>query len=98
MALSQVESLKTLESNTVSLVAAQEAAQLADQAMTEARRNYRLTTIDFMQFLTVEQSALEANSSLDTIKYNNIVALTVYFVATGQPLSTLVDMLQEKNE
>lgn len=95
LALNQVQSLKTLQSTGASLVSAEEAAQLATQAMNEARRNYRLSTIDFLQFLTVEKSALQADSSLDQTKLNNIVAISKYLVATGQPLSILVDTLQE---
>jgi outer membrane protein TolC len=95
LALAQVQSLKALQSAGASLVSAEEAAKLSDQSMVEVRRQYRLGTIDFIQFLTVEKNALQAYSSLDTIKYNNIVAYSKYFVATGQPLSILVDTLQE---
>ena len=95
LALAQVQSLKSLQSAGASLVSAEEAAKLADQSIAEVRRQYRLGTIDFVQFLTVEQSALQAYSSLDQIKYNNIVAFGQYFVATGQPLSILIDTLQE---
>jgi outer membrane protein len=95
LALNQVQSLKSLQSAGASLVSAEEAAKLADQEIAEVRRQYRLGTIDFVQFLTVEQSALQAYSSLDTIKYNNIIAFSQYFVATGQPLSILIDALQE---
>jgi outer membrane protein len=98
LALNQVQSLKSLQSAGASLVSAEEAAKLADQSIAEVRRQYRLGTIDFVQFLTVEQSALQAYSSLDTIKFNNIVAFTQYFVATGQPLSILVDSLQQEKE
>ena len=98
LALAQVQSLKALQSAGASLVSSEEAADLADQSMAEARRNFRLATIDFLQFLTVEKSTLQADSSLNQIKYNNIVAFANYFIATGQPLSNLVDMLQEKNK
>jgi outer membrane protein len=97
LALNQVQSLKSLQSTGASLVSAEEAADLADQSMAEARRNYRLATIDFVQFLTVEQNMLQADSSLDNIRYQNIAAFANYFVATGQPLSTLIDLLEERN-
>ena len=96
LALTQVESLKAVQSTGSSLVYSEEAARLAEESMTEARRNYRLATIDFLQYLQVQRSALEALSSLDSNKFNNIVALSKYFVATGQPLTTLIDMLEEK--
>ncbi len=93
LALSQVQSLKTLQSAGASLESAEEAASLADQSMAEARRNYRLATIDFLQFLTVEKSTLEADKSLNKIKQDNIEAFANYFVATGQPLNVLVEIL-----
>lgn len=95
LALNQVQSLKALQSAGASLVSAEQAAKLSDQSMVEVRRQFRLGTIDFIQFLTVEKNALLAYSQLDTIKFNNIVAYSKYFVATGQPLKTLVDVLQE---
>lgn len=98
LALAQVQSLKTLQSTGASLLSAEEAAELADQSMVEARRNYRLSTIDFLQFLTVQQSSLQAGSALETVRYDNVVALSKYFVATGQPLSVLVDLLQENKK
>lgn len=98
LALNQVVSLKKVESTGASLLSSEEAAQLAEQSMTEARRSYRLATIDFVQFLTVQKSALDAYNALDKIKFDNIVALSKYFVATGQPLSVLIDLLEEKKQ
>jgi outer membrane protein TolC len=98
LAFNQVKSMKDLQSTGASLESAEQAADLADQSMNEAKRNYRLATIDFLQFLQVEQSALQADSSLDQIKYNNINSFSNYFIATGQPLGVLVDILQEKKQ
>jgi outer membrane protein len=98
LALNQVQNLKTVQSTGASLLSAQEAASLADQSLAEAKRNYRLATIDFLQFLTVQQSTLQADQSLNQIKYNNLVAMANYFVAIGQPLSILIDQLQENNK
>ena len=96
LALNQVSSLKTLQSKGASLVSAEDAAKLADQEIAEVRRQYRLGTIDFVQFLTIQNTALQAYSTLDQTKFDNIVAFTNYFVATGQPLSVLIDTLEEK--
>lgn len=95
LALQQIQSLKSLESAEASLQSAQEAAELATQSTGEAQRNYRLATIDSVQFLTVNQSSLAALSSLDNIRYQNIVAMANYFVATGLPLTTLMQILEE---
>ena len=93
IALNQVTSLKALETTEASLLSAEAAADLANQSLNEATRNYRLATIDFMQFLTVEQADVQAYSSLDNIKYANLVAFVNYFVARGQPLGKLIDIL-----
>ena len=93
LALNEVQSRKALESTEASLISAEEAADLANQSLNEAKRNYRLATIDFMQFLTVEQADVQADSSLDNIKFNNLVAFVNYFVARGWSLATLIDIL-----
>ena len=92
----QIQARKTLESAEASLVSAEEASKLANDSIKEARRNFRLATIDFMVYLTVQNSSLAADSSLYQIKYDNISALANYFVASGQPIANLVDLLAEK--
>ena len=95
LSLNQVTSLRNLQSTEVSLESAEKAVTLAEQSQVEAARNYRLATIDFLQFLTVEQSALQAKINLDQLKYQSIVAYLNYFSASGQPLSILVDILSD---
>ena len=70
-----------------------QAVKLAEESQAEATRIYRLSQIDFLQFLTVQQAALQAKTSLDLLKYQNIIAYSNYFIATGQPLNILVDIL-----
>lgn len=82
-----------VDSAEVSLTSAVEADRLAEASLSEAVRQYRLATIDFLQFLTIEQSALTAKSQVEQLRYNSLVAYTNYFVATGQPLQKLIDYL-----
>lgn len=93
LSLKQVSSFKNLQSSEASLLSSTEAVKLAEQSQNEATRIYRLSQIDFLQFLTVQQAALQAKTSLDALKYQNIMAYTNYFIATGQPLTVLVDIL-----
>lgn len=93
LSLNQVTSLRNLETAEASLVSAALAAGLAQESQKEASRNYRLATIDFLQFLSVEQAALQAKTALDQLKYKSIIAYTNYFVASGQSMSILVDLL-----
>lgn len=96
LSLKQVSSLKNLETAEKSLLSSESAVKLAEQSQLEASRIYRLSQIDFLQFLVVQQAALQARSSLDLLKYQGIIAYSNYFVATGQPLSTLVDILTKE--
>jgi outer membrane protein len=92
----QIQARKTLESADANLASAEEASKLANDSINEARRNFRLATIDFIVYLNVQNSSLTADSQLYQIKFDNISAVANYFVASGQSISTLVDMLEEK--
>ena len=94
--LAQLTARKTLESSDASLASAEEASNLARESVAEAKRNYRLATIDFLVFLTVQTSQLTADQSFFQTEYNTILAMANYFVASGQSLSKLVDLLLEK--
>lgn len=96
LSLKQVTSMRNLETSEISLVSSESAVKLADEAQTEAGRLYKLSQIDFLQYLSVQQAALQANSSLDQLKYQSIVAYSNYFVATGQPLNVLINILTEE--
>ena len=89
----QVTSKAALDSSEVSLVSAVLADNLAQSSLAEAVRQYKLATIDFLQFLTIEQSALQAKSSVEQLRYNSVVAYTNYFVSLGQPLNKWIDFL-----
>lgn len=96
LSLQQVSSLQDLQTVESSVLSSESAVKLAAQAQEEGARLYRLSQIDFLQFLTVQQAALQAKSSLDKLKYQSIVSYTNYFVATGQSLSVLVDILTKE--
>ena len=66
--------------------------------MVEARRSYNLGSIDFLQYMQVQQAEFEAISSLNQLKFGAIVAYANYFVASGQPLATLVNALQAEDK
>ena len=95
--LQQVTSRKNLETAQASIIEGQEALRLAIASSDEARRMYRFSTIDFLQLLTVEQSLVTAESSFYQYKYNYIVALASYFVASGQDSNHLIELLERAN-
>ena len=93
LSLKQITSLKNLNTSETSLVSAALAVKLGADSQKEAGRIYKLSQIDFLQFLAVQQAALQAKSAFDLLKFQNIIAYSTYFVATGLPLSVLVDVL-----
>lgn len=94
--LAQIRSRKELESAEVSLKAAEEGARLARESLQEARREYRVGLINFIEFFQVESSSFEAETSLLQVRFNVISALGEYVAASGQSLSVLVDLLAKQ--
>ena len=94
--LSQIKNRKAVESAETSLKSSEEAAKLSQESMNEARRSFRLATIDFVQFLAVQQALLDAFSSLENLKFAALSAYCDFFVASGQHLDKLVDLLTTK--
>ena len=88
-------SLKNLDTAHASIDSGDRALKLAVLASNEARRMYRLATIDFLQYLTIQQALAQAELSLTSSKFDYVVALTNYFVASGQDLETLLPILEE---
>lgn len=95
LSLEQVKRRKELELAETSLVSAEEAAQLAEASLKEGRREYRVGLIDFLQFFQIESANFEAATSLLQLRYNAIGAYSNYFIASGQPLSILVELLNK---
>lgn len=93
--LKEVTSLKNLQTSESSLISSESAVRLAEEAQAEGNRLYKLSQIDLLQFLSVQQNALQAKSSLNQLKFQSILAYVNYFVASGQSLTRLVDILVE---
>lgn len=98
LALKQITSLKNLKTQETSLVSSASAVKLAEESQREAGRIYKLSQIDFLQFLLVQQAALQAQLSFDLLKFQSIIAYSNYFVATGQTLSKLIDLLTTEGD
>lgn len=94
LALAQVRSRESLALSQASIKSSALAFDLAGKAMAEARRDFRLSTIDFLKYLSVQTSYLNAQTALDQSRYNYLVSLVDYFTATGLPLQKLVDSLE----
>lgn len=93
----QVSSRKNLETAAATIRENEEALHLAIASSDEARRMYRFATIDFLNFLNVQNSYVQAEQALNSSKYSYIVALANYFVNSGQDLSRLIEILEKSN-
>lgn len=95
--LNLVVDRKQLETAQQGVISGTETWKLAVESSKEAIRQYKLATIDFLQFLTIQQALVAAEQTLNNYKYNYIVALGNYYAASNQDLSHLVDLLEAAN-
>ncbi len=96
--LAQVKARKALEASEASLTSAREAAELSEESLKVGTKDYRLGVIDFLNFLRVQEANFTATTSLLQLRYDNIAAYANYFVASGQSLSQLVDLLSSEKK
>lgn len=93
----QVSNRKKLEAAHASILTGVEALKLATASSNEAQRIYRQSRMDFFQFFQVQQAYVLAEQSLNSYKYNYITALANYYIASGQDLPKLVQVLERTN-
>lgn len=95
-ALQQINSKKNLENAYNSIQTGQIALRLAKESLTEAKKNYLRGTIDYLQYLSIQQQLVVAEQSLNSSKYSYIVAIGNYYASQGQDMMDLVTLLEEK--
>jgi outer membrane protein TolC len=88
------ENLVLAQANMASYLSAY---RIAGKSLAEARRQYRLATIDYTQFLATEAAYFTAEVSYEQSKYNTINAAAQYCVAAGIPLAHLFQILGVKS-
>ncbi len=96
--LYQITNRKNLESALDSIRTGVDALKLAIQSSEEAKKNFRLATIDFLVFLNVQNSYVQAEQALNVNKYNYIAAMADYYASMGQDMSHLVTILEVSNK
>jgi outer membrane protein TolC/DNA-binding MarR family transcriptional regulator len=94
--LSEITAREALGVARSNLAAYQQAYHLAGESLAEARRTYRLATIDYLQFLTTEASFFQVEIAYEQSKYDTIDAAARYCVAAGIPLKQLFEILGVK--
>lgn len=93
MALSQVKARENLDTADSVIKSSKVAWELAEEALKEARKNYRVANIDYLQLLSTEQKLIDSELAFDQAKYDFITALTKYFTSNGFSPGILVDAL-----
>jgi outer membrane protein TolC len=94
--LNQGQSDRDLETADAVLKSSEVARQLANQSLEEAKRNYRVKSINPLQFLTSQQNYLDAESAYHQAKFNHVVAVSRYAVAMGIPMATIIEALESQ--
>src|SRR3989344_379597 len=90
VALDEVRAMKDLEAAIAIIETSSAALGFARQSIKEAEKNYRFATIDYLQFLAVQQSYLYSELSHDQAEFTYIQAIARYFVASGHALNGLI--------
>ena len=96
-ALDEVRAAKDLEAAEAVIEAASEALGYARNSVKEAQRGYRLATIDYLQFLTVQTSLLDAELGHSQALFNYVNSSAKYLVASGHSLEGLIQVLEASN-
>lgn len=89
-AFERLQARKNLDLAENQIIAADSAARLARESVTEAQRNYKVATIDTVQLLQTQTSLLQAEISLDQARLDAMVALARMGVAQGWSLAPLL--------
>lgn len=90
----QISSREKLEAAHQSIESGAAALKLAQDSVKEAQRQFRFSTLDLTQYLNIQRSLFQAESALNSSKYNYLKALTDYYSASGQPMTKLVTFLE----
>ncbi len=95
VAESQITAEKDLQVAQTTMAAAREAEKYGKESLKEAKYQYRLQTINYIQYQSSVQAFLSSESGYFQAKYNYIVAVAKYFNAIGVPIRDFVDYLDK---
>jgi HAE1 family hydrophobic/amphiphilic exporter-1 len=92
-ALERVRSQETLRMTRKNLESSERAWGLSKESLDEARRNYRLATIDILQLLQVQQAFQDAQQAREQARFDHLQALARMCRAVGVSLTRLTQAL-----
>jgi len=95
VSVSQIQTDKDLQVAETNLSATEEAAGFGRETFKQAEHDFKLSTINYIQYQTSLQAFLDSETGYYQAKYNYIVAVAKHFNAKGIPLSLLVAKLDQ---
>lgn len=96
--LGQIQAKELLKTSSAVIKSSKIAFELASESMKEAKRSYKVATIDFLQMLTTTDSMLNAEMNLNKATMDFIESLTNYTEAHGLSEDLLVSLLDESSK
>ncbi|MBS1961218.1 MAG: TolC family protein [Bdellovibrionales bacterium] len=93
-AFAETKAMHDLQAAEGTIQTSADALDLANQAMKEAARNYRYSTIDYLRYLSIQQSLLDTQVAYQTAELTYITSIAHYLVATGHDVGELVGVLE----
>jgi outer membrane protein TolC len=97
-ALEQVKARKALETAVSVQVSRKAAFELSRELLREAQRSYRLSTVDYAQFLAAQRAAYEAELAHEQASHDFIQAMARYMAASGMKLDALIRTLDSRGD
>ncbi len=93
--VNEIQTEKDVEVAQTQMIASEEAARFGEEGMKEAEKDFKLSTISYIQYQSSLQAYLDSESNYYQSKYRYIVAIAKYFNAIGVPISNLISKLDE---
>ncbi len=86
VSLQEFENAKTIYQST------KVAYDLAKESLEEAKKNYRYSTIDYAQYLSIQQNFLDALIALDQAKVSIWIMLNKHMIALGKSCEDFINI------
>jgi outer membrane protein TolC len=90
VSLQEIKGQKSLEVLRETVKSGEAALGTASESLTEAKRNYSLSTIDYQVYLSIQQDWAEVRLALDQNRTDYLVALAKTLAAKGVDLTPLI--------
>ncbi len=94
--LEQIKAKESFDFSSQNRVASEQAYGIAQKALIEAQKNYKLATLDYSQFFRIQQNALEAEMAFQRTKFDLLVSAARLCAASGMPVREWAKVVEAK--